>query len=99
MLYKYYIFVIKSIIFTMAPVAISRKQTAFRLREDLLNKLKIAARKENRSLNNYVESVLMDVVYRTPNAETLSAMSDARSNENLKEVDPSSLDSFVKSLE
>lgn len=83
----------------MAPVAISRKQTAFRLREDLLNKLKIAARKENRSLNNYVESVLMDVVYRTPNAETLSAMSDARSNENLKEVDPSSLDSFVKSLE
>ena len=83
----------------MDSVAISRKQTAFRLREDLLDKLKIAARKENRSLNNYVESVLMDVVYRTPNAETLSAMIDARSNENLKEVDPSSLDSFVKSLE
>ena len=83
----------------MDSVAISRKQTAFRLREDLLNKLKIAARRENRSLNNYVESVLMDVVYRTPNAETLSAMSDARSNENLREVDPSSLDSFVKSLE
>ena len=83
----------------MDSVAISRKQTAFRLREDLLDKLKIAARKENRSLNNYVESVLMDVVYRTPNAETLSAMSDARSNENLREVDPSSLDSFIKSLE
>ncbi|HBH07930.1 MAG TPA: toxin-antitoxin system protein [Rikenellaceae bacterium] len=83
----------------MDSVAISRKQTAFRLREDLLDKLKIAARKENRSLNNYVESVLMDVVYRTPNAETLSAMRDARSNENLREVDPSSLDSFIKSLE
>lgn len=83
----------------MDSVAISRKQTAFRLREDLLEKLKIAARKENRSLNNYVESVLMDVVYRTPNAETLSAMRDARSNENLREVDPSSLDSFIKSLE
>ncbi len=83
----------------MDSVAISRKQTAFRLREDLLNKLKIAARRENRSLNNYVESVLMDVVYRTPNAETLSAMIDARSNEKLKEVDSSSLDSFVKSLE
>ncbi len=83
----------------MDSVAISRKQTAFRLREDLLDKLKIAARRENRSLNNYVESVLMDVVYRTPNAETLSAMRDARSNENLREVDPSSLDSFIKSLE
>ena len=83
----------------MDSVAISRKQTAFRLREDLLDKLKIAARKENRSLNNYVESVLMDVVYRTPNAETLSAMRDARSNENLREVDPSSFDSFIKSLE
>ena len=44
----------------METIALDRKQTAFRLRKDLLERLKIAARKENRSLNNYVESVLMD---------------------------------------
>ena len=48
----------------METKALDRKQTAFRLRKDLLERLKIEARKENRSLNNYVESVLMDVVYR-----------------------------------
>ena len=50
----------------METIALDRKQTAFRLRKDLLERLKIEARKENRSLNNYVESVLMDVVYREP---------------------------------
>jgi hypothetical protein len=48
-------------------VLINRKQTAFRFSEDLLNLLKIAAKKENRSLNNYVEKTLMDIVYRKPN--------------------------------
>ena len=36
----------------METVAVDRKQTAFRLRKDLLERLKIEARKENRSLNN-----------------------------------------------
>ena len=40
-------------------LTIERKQTAFRLSSDLLTKLREAARRENRSLNNYVESVLM----------------------------------------
>lgn len=53
-------------------VAFDRKQTAFRLRTDLLDRLKVAAKKENRSLNNYVESVLLDAVYREPNEETLA---------------------------
>ena len=67
----------------METIASDRKQTAFRLRKDLLERLKvearkeIEARKENRSLNNYVESVLMDVVYREPNDETLAAMKEA----------------------
>ena len=30
-----------------------RKQTAFRLSADLLKRLRIVAKKENRSLNNY----------------------------------------------
>ena len=54
--------------------AISRTQTAFRLSNELLKRLKIEARKQNRSLNTFVESVLMDVVYRTPNAKTMAAV-------------------------
>ena len=76
-----------------------RKQTAFRLRKDLLERLKIAARKENRSLNNYVESVLMNAVYREPNDETLAAMKEAEEGKNLTKVDTSSFESFLKSLE
>ena len=37
----------------------TRKQVSFRLREDLLEKLKVLAKTENRALNNYVESVLL----------------------------------------
>ena len=83
----------------METIALDRKQTAFRLRKDLLERLKIEARKENRSLNNYVESVLMDVVYREPNDETLAAMKEAEEGENLTKVDTSSFESFLKSLE
>lgn len=36
----------------MDTIALDRKQTAFRLRKDLLERLKIEAGKKNRSLNN-----------------------------------------------
>ena len=71
----------------MNTVAFDRKQTAFRLRTDLLDRLKVAAKKENRSLNNYVESVLLDAVFREPNDETLAAMKDAKENGNLETLD------------
>ena len=71
----------------MNTVAFDRKQTAFRLRTDLLDRLKVAAKKENRSLNNYVESVLLDAVYREPNEETLAAMKEAKENKNLETLD------------
>ncbi len=83
----------------MDTIALDRKQTAFRLRKDLLERLKIEARKENRSLNNYVESVLLDAVYREPNEETLAAMKEAKEGKDLTKVDTSSLESFLKSLE
>ena len=83
----------------MDTIALDRKQTAFRLRKDLLERLKIEARKENRSLNNYVESVLLDAVYREPTEETLAAMKEAKEGKDLTKVDTSSLESFLKSLE
>jgi predicted transcriptional regulator len=78
--------------------AITRTQTAFRLSDELLKRLKLEARKQNRSLNNFVESVLMDAVYRTPNNETLAAMEEARENRNLETINLDNLEGFIESL-
>ena len=77
---------------------IPRTQTAFRLSNELLRRLKIEARKQNRSLNNYVESVLMDAVYRVPNRETLAAMEEAREEKNLETINLENLEGFIDSL-
>ena len=73
-----------------------RKQTAFRLSRELLEKLKEAARLENRSLNNYVESVLIDVVYNNPNKITLKAMKEAREREDLETLALDKLEDLAK---
>ena len=78
--------------------AIPRTQTAFRLSNELLRRLKIEARKQNRSLNNYVESVLMDAVYHVPNRETLAAMEEARDEKNLETINLENLEGFIDSL-
>jgi predicted transcriptional regulator len=78
--------------------AITRTQTAFRLSDELLKRLKLEARKQNRSLNNFVESVLMDAVYRTPNSETLAAMEEARESRNLETINLDNLEGFIESL-
>lgn len=77
---------------------ITRTQTAFRLSNELLKRLKIEARKQNRSLNNFVESVLMDAVYRTPNAKTMAAVKEARENDNLETINLDNLEGFIDSL-
>ena len=77
---------------------IERTQTAFRLSNELLKRLKTEARKQNRSLNNFVESVLMDAVYRTPNAKTLAAVKEARENKNLETINLDNLEGFIDSL-
>ena len=67
--------------------AVTSKQTSFRLREDLLQILHQKARMENRSLNNFVESTLMDAVYSEPNEITLAAINEARTETNKKAFD------------
>ena len=81
----------------MEATTIRRKQTSFRLREDLLEKLQISAMRENRSLNNFVESKLMEMYYQ-PNDETLEAIREATSGEELETLDLDHFDDFVKSL-
>ena len=77
---------------------IGRKQTAFRLSTELLAKLKEAATRENRSLNNYVESLLMDVVYNNPSKLTIKAMREARESHDLETLDVNNLESTISAL-
>ena len=79
--------------------AVIRKQTSFRLREDLLKVLQEEARKANRSLNNFVESTLMDAMYSEPNEETIAAINEARSGKFAGTIDTSSMEAFIKSCE
>lgn len=63
-----------------------RKPASFRLRTDLLERLKIKAARENRTLNNYVESVLLDIVYHEPNNVTKAAIEEAMFGHNHNKV-------------
>ena len=76
---------------------IEREQMSFSLKSDLLQKLKKAAKKANRSLNDYVESVLNDAIYYEPNAETKKAIADVEAGKDLKAVDMNNFEAFMKS--
>ena len=75
-----------------------RKQTSFRLSEDLIKRLQEEARRHNRSLNNLVESVLIAFVAERPNKTTLAAMKEAETSDNLEILDLDNFRSFVDSL-
>lgn len=80
---------------TVSPV---RKQTSFRLSEELISRLQIEAKRHNRSLNNLVESVLMAFVADRPNKTTLAAMKEAETSDNLETLDLGNFRSFIDSL-
>ena len=65
---------------------IRRKQTSFRLRTDLLEEMKTAAERENRTLNNYLESLLLNYFYSEPNEVTKAAIEEAMSGHNRNKV-------------
>ncbi len=67
-------------------IAIERKPASFRLRTDLLERLRKNAVRQNRSLNNYVESLLLDIVYNEPNDTTCAAIEEAMSGRNRNKV-------------
>jgi len=74
-----------------------KKLTSFRIDENLINRLKVEAKKTNRSLNNYVEYVLMNS-FNEPNETTLSAIEEARAGKFAGTIDTSSLEAFIKSF-
>lgn len=82
----------------MSTSSIIRKQTSFRLSEDLLVRLQAEAKRHNRSLNNLVESVLLAFVSERPNKTTIAAMKEAESLDSLETLDLNRFRSFVDSL-
>lgn len=76
--------------------AIQRKATMFRLSTDLVERLKEMARREHRSLNNFVECILLDVAYNEPNELTKAAIEEAKSGKlrNVAPVDTSSVEAM-----
>ena len=76
-----------------------RKQTAFRLNETLLNELKVRATQCNRSLNNYVECLLAQALFGTPNADTIEAIKEARAGKYAGKIDMKDFDSFLNSID
>ena len=61
-----------------------RVQASFRLKADLMERLRMGAKASNRSLNNFVESVLLDAMYHEPNDTTKAAIAEARSHKEKK---------------
>lgn len=72
--------------------------TAFRLRSDLIARLKELAKKDNRSLNNYVENVLMKIAFNEPNDATVSAIREAQNNNDLEKFDFDALNEQINRL-
>ena len=71
---------------TAMNTTIERKPASFRFRTDLLDRLKKNAVRQNRTLNNYVESILLDIVYNEPNDTTRAAIEEAMSGRNRNKV-------------
>lgn len=64
---------------------IQRKQTSFRLRTDLLDFMKQDAERTNRTLNNFLESLLLDYYYNEPNEVTKAAIEEAMNRKDYPE--------------
>lgn len=81
-------------------VALQKKNQSFRLPVELIDRLKLMSKRQNRSLNNFVETLLLDAAYRMPNAETLAAMQEAQSGslKNTPALDLSSIEAMEKSM-
>ena len=80
--------------------AIQKKATMFRLNVDLIERLKEMAKREHRSLDNFVECVLFDVAYNEPNEVTKAAMEEAQSGKlrDAPPIETSSVEAMFKSM-
>ena len=76
-----------------------RKQTTVRLPDYMLTDLNSEARRQGISVSRLLENITEEYMYQRPNADTLAALEEARSGLEMEEVDLSSFEAFVKSME
>jgi len=81
-----------------ATVTSDKTLTSFRLNTKLVQRLRELAKNSNRSLNNYVETLLLDIVYHEPNDETIEAIEEVKSGKKLETFDRSELEKLISSL-
>ena len=63
----------------MNTIDIKKKSTSLRLNSNLYAYIEKLAKKENRSLNNFIETTLFDALeYREPNSITKSGIKESR---------------------
>lgn len=86
--------------------AISSKQSvSFRWNADLVKHLKDMAKRQNRSLSNFTETLLERAVNTigkdqdVPNDLTMSAIKEARSDKDLETLDLNNFDEYVNNLQ
>lgn len=81
--------------------------TSFRLNAELVARMKKAAKASNRSLNNYVESILLNVMANEPNETTQGSIREAMDMQvahkagtlEAKPIDLSSVDNMLRSMD
>ena len=76
-----------------------KKRAAFNLSVGLLDRLKEKAIEEHQSVDDFVESILLDAIYYEPNEATLEAIEEARSGRYAGTLDAISFEAFMKSIE
>ncbi len=79
-------------------LALERKEHLFRLPAYLLDRLKELAARDRRSLNNYVEGLLLDAVYNEPNEITRASFEEAKAGKLEGPIDTSSVEAMLKSM-
>ena len=63
----------------MSTISATKKSTSLRLNSNLFAHIEKLAKKENRSLNNFIETTLFDALeFREPNAVTASGIEESR---------------------
>lgn len=82
--------------------------TSFRLNAELVEKMKVAAKASNRSLNNFVESILLNVMFHDiAESTTMAAIEEAKEQQktysegtlDMNPIDLSSVENMLKSME
>ena len=80
--------------------SVQKRATLFRLNPELIDRLKEMAKRQHRSLNNFVECILLDVAYNEPNEVTKAAIEEARSGKlkDTPSIDTSSAEAMFRSM-